>query len=93
MRNIYLSSSTRRCCPQASGSSRTPATAPRFDYGFRDHYGRAISGSPACPAAPPSGLLEELPLDVVRVAEADNGGAERIVMQVRGNAVAAQGLR
>jgi hypothetical protein len=42
---------------------------------------------------PPPELLEELPLDVVRVAEADNCGAERVVMQIRGDTVTAQHLR
>lgn len=41
----------------------------------------------------PSGLLEELPLDVVRVAEGNNRRAQRVVMQIRSDTITAQHLR
>ena len=41
----------------------------------------------------PSGLLEELPLDVVRVAEGNNRRAQRVVMRIRSDTITAQHLR
>jgi len=37
-------------------------------------------------------LLKELPLDVIRVAKADQGRAERVIMQIGVEAVLTQGL-
>jgi hypothetical protein len=37
-------------------------------------------------------VLEELPLDVVGIAEGENRRAQRIVMQIRGDTVTAQDL-
>lgn len=47
-----------------------------------------------CPLPSPfSELLEELPLDVVGVAEGDNRRAQRVAMQIRSDTVTPQHLR